>query len=206
MRVSDTVKGHAAGYLVGALLPGQSLPLTPPIIVLATQLFAPTSLVVSFERNGPGAFSREELDQLVVRDESGRVTALQLPPKTVWVANHQVRAVLKCLSVLIVTNEWLDVRGLVVRMVSDILRWIIQGRGYRLEEESQVAAYHWMGKASLGLSCSKCSRVDLGHATLQFHFPESLMGFRPAAPRQVAFMAQCPSREAGHSSYTHLVP
>ncbi|EKM60925.1 uncharacterized protein PHACADRAFT_247149 [Phanerochaete carnosa HHB-10118-sp] len=62
------------------------------LLVLVTQLFAPASLVVSFERNGPGAFSREELDRLVVRDGSGRVTALQLPPKAVWIANHQMYA------------------------------------------------------------------------------------------------------------------
>ena len=54
--------------------------------------FAPTKLVLTFERDGPGAFTDEELAHLVERDPSGAVSAINLPTKSVLIANHQVRA------------------------------------------------------------------------------------------------------------------
>ena len=59
-------------------------------IVLTTQLFGPTTMVVSFEREGLGRFTPEELERLVVRDDAGKVIALNLPQKAVLIANHQV--------------------------------------------------------------------------------------------------------------------
>ena len=59
--------------------------------VLMCQWFAPTKLVVTFETEGQGRFSPEELRGLVERDETGRVIRLHLPKKTVLIANHQVR-------------------------------------------------------------------------------------------------------------------
>ena len=59
-------------------------------LVLMCQWFAPTKLVVSFERMGQGRFSESELEGLVERDETGRVIMLNLPPKAVLLANHQV--------------------------------------------------------------------------------------------------------------------
>ena len=59
--------------------------------MLSSQWFGPTQFVVSFETEGQGAFSPEEIEGLVQRDGSGKVIALGLPKKTVLIANHQVR-------------------------------------------------------------------------------------------------------------------
>ncbi|OBZ78790.1 putative acyltransferase CST26 [Grifola frondosa] len=62
------------------------------LIVLVSQLFAPTTLVVSFEKDGPGKFTDEEVASLVERDAGGRVVAVHLPQKAVLIANHQIYA------------------------------------------------------------------------------------------------------------------
>ena len=54
------------------------------------QLFAPTKLRVTFETEGLGAFTPEQIERTVVRDASGNVVQLRLPPKMVIIANHQV--------------------------------------------------------------------------------------------------------------------
>ena len=59
--------------------------------MLSSQWFAPTELVISFETEGQGKFTPEEIEGLVVRDKNGTVVALNLPRKTVLIANHQVR-------------------------------------------------------------------------------------------------------------------
>lgn len=69
-------------------------PLSPhffPCPVLMSQCFAPTRLSITFERNGPGAFSQDEIDNIAVRGSNGRILALKLPQKSILVANHQVR-------------------------------------------------------------------------------------------------------------------
>jgi hypothetical protein len=53
------------------------------------QCFAPTKLVVTFEKDGLGKFTPEELENLVSRDKNGAVY-LNLPSKSVLIANHQV--------------------------------------------------------------------------------------------------------------------
>ena len=68
------------------------------ISVLSSQWFAPTELVISFETEGQGKFTPEEIDGLVERDSSGRVIALNLPKKTVLIGNHQVRLMLESRS------------------------------------------------------------------------------------------------------------
>lgn len=60
------------------------------LAVLSSQWFAPTELVISFETEGQGKFSPEELETLVERDKNGKVVSLNLPQKTVFIANHQV--------------------------------------------------------------------------------------------------------------------
>ncbi|PSR85826.1 hypothetical protein PHLCEN_2v5302 [Hermanssonia centrifuga] len=60
--------------------------------LIGTQIFAPTTLVVSFEREGLGRFSEKEIKEIVERDEAGKVVALRLPQKAVMIANHQVYA------------------------------------------------------------------------------------------------------------------
>jgi hypothetical protein len=54
------------------------------------QWFSPTKLRITFETKGKGAFSRDEIDRIVVRDKKGRVVSLDLPTKFVLIANHQV--------------------------------------------------------------------------------------------------------------------
>ena len=56
------------------------------------QVFAPTKLRITFETEGIGAFTAEQIEEIVVRDQSGKVSELRLPPKMVIIANHQVCA------------------------------------------------------------------------------------------------------------------
>lgn len=60
-------------------------------VVLMNQCFAPTRLSVTFEREGQGHFTDEQIEEVVVRDKDGNVTALNLPTKSILIANHQVR-------------------------------------------------------------------------------------------------------------------
>jgi hypothetical protein len=61
------------------------------------QWFAPTSLVVTCE-GGNG------IEEVVVRDESGRVTELKLPPQVVMMPNHQVRTLSACVETLLISG------------------------------------------------------------------------------------------------------
>jgi hypothetical protein len=54
------------------------------------QWFAPTRLRITFEQDGLGAFSHDEIDKIAIRGIDGRVLGLNLPRKSVLVANHQV--------------------------------------------------------------------------------------------------------------------
>ena len=58
--------------------------------VLMCQWFAPTKLVVTFEQEGQGRFTEEQIAQVVERDARGRVVGLRLPQRAVLIANHQV--------------------------------------------------------------------------------------------------------------------
>ena len=61
------------------------------LIVLMSQWFAPTSLSISFEKEGMGGLTDQEIESMLVKDDSGRVVGLQFPNKLVIIANHQVR-------------------------------------------------------------------------------------------------------------------
>ncbi|KIY45351.1 hypothetical protein FISHEDRAFT_49261 [Fistulina hepatica ATCC 64428] len=60
------------------------------LLILMCQWFAPTTFHITFEREGLGAFTQAQIDEIVVRNEDGGVEALNLPNKFVLVANHQV--------------------------------------------------------------------------------------------------------------------
>ena len=60
-------------------------------LALTCQLFAPSTLRVTFETEGQGKFTKEEINEIVARDASGKVIELRLPQKVVLIANHQVR-------------------------------------------------------------------------------------------------------------------
>lgn len=62
-----------------------------PNTVLSSQWFGHTELVISFETEGQGMFTPEEIEALVERDENGRIASLNLPRRSVLIANHQVR-------------------------------------------------------------------------------------------------------------------
>jgi hypothetical protein len=63
---------------------------TPQSPVLMCQWFAPSRLVITFEHDGPGAFSIDEIRDMTSQGGDGRVLDL-LPKKSVLIANHQVR-------------------------------------------------------------------------------------------------------------------
>jgi hypothetical protein len=56
------------------------------------QWFAPTSLNVTFETQGKGAFTPEVVEDLIVRDKKGEVEYLDLPSRFIltakWVFGH----------------------------------------------------------------------------------------------------------------------
>lgn len=62
------------------------------LLILMCQWFAPSRLVITFERDGPGAFSMDEIGEIAIRGRDGRVLGLKLPTKSVLIANHQVYA------------------------------------------------------------------------------------------------------------------
>ena len=60
-------------------------------IVMMCSWFAPTNFVITFETKGPGKFTQEELETLVEKDSRGGIS-LNLPAKSVLIANHQVKS------------------------------------------------------------------------------------------------------------------
>lgn len=130
------------------------------VAVLSFQWFAPSKLVVTFEREGPGAFTDEEVSGLVVRNKNGRVAKLNLPQKSVLIANHQVRYVQhSCSSVGSQKDMYMytDLRRLDVRLVLDLLRRYAQRCIHSTEEESQMGPHPWLVcrflDTSLGWTC-----------------------------------------------------
>ncbi|THU94849.1 hypothetical protein K435DRAFT_151938 [Dendrothele bispora CBS 962.96] len=62
------------------------------LLILMCQLFSPTKFLITFETEGKGAFTKEDIDRIVVRDKKGNVVSLDLPTKFVCISNHQVYA------------------------------------------------------------------------------------------------------------------
>ncbi|KAJ7655086.1 acyltransferase-domain-containing protein [Mycena polygramma] len=62
------------------------------LLILMCQWFAPTKLVISFQREGKGAFTAEQIERIVIKNKSGEVVSLDLPTKFILIANHQVYA------------------------------------------------------------------------------------------------------------------
>jgi hypothetical protein len=57
---------------------------------MVSQWFAPSHLLITLEHDGLGAFSQDEIDNIAIRGMDGRVLGLNLPRKSVVIANHQV--------------------------------------------------------------------------------------------------------------------
>ncbi|KAI5991617.1 acyltransferase-domain-containing protein [Pisolithus albus] len=87
MRWSSKLYDEGIRYTKGcfALLISQS-----STSYLMNEWFAPTSLSITFETQDKGKFTLEEIQQIVQRDATGKVVALNLPPKLVIISNHQV--------------------------------------------------------------------------------------------------------------------
>ncbi|KAF9535828.1 acyltransferase-domain-containing protein [Crepidotus variabilis] len=62
------------------------------LTILMCQWFAPTKLLVTFQTEGTGAFTQEELERYTIKDHNGKLVALDLPTKFVLIANHQIYA------------------------------------------------------------------------------------------------------------------
>jgi len=116
-------------------------------VVLMSQWFAPSRLVITFERDGPGAFSTDEIRDIAVRGGDGLVLGLNLPKKSVLIANHQV-PVPKKLPAVTSPLPLVGLCRLVVCLVSDVLYGYSPGRMHRLEEESPMGPCPRMGIVS----------------------------------------------------------
>jgi hypothetical protein len=142
--------------------------------------FAPTKLVITFETEGMGAFTQDELDRYVVKDEDGTPVALDLPTKFVLIANHQVRvapvplAPLLTLSAIQVYADWwyawcftyfMSPHGIhryVYITLKKSLRW--------------VPIVGWVSDYFHMRLCPR-STYPAGYAILQVHFPGTIVGF-----------------------------
>lgn len=143
------------------------------------QWFAPTKLLVTFETEGMGRFTQDEIDRFIIKDIDGNGLGLNLPTKFVLTANHQV-----CLS-LTRTASYLTlfILGL-CRLVVCLVLYIFHEpsrcsplRVYYPQKELALGTNCWMGKLySQALGCPVCTCV-IGHAILQLHFFGAFMGF-----------------------------
>ncbi|KAJ6604382.1 acyltransferase-domain-containing protein [Mycena vulgaris] len=124
------------------------------------QWFAPTKLVISFEREGKGSFTAEQIERIVRKNENGEVS-LDIPTKFVLIANHQVYAdwwYAWCLTYFIGANgvhdsvfitlkkslQWLPVLGWAMRFYNFIFlarSWVSD----RVQLASHLSA---LGKAA----------------------------------------------------------
>ncbi|KAM6498286.1 Acyltransferase domain containing protein [Amanita muscaria] len=62
------------------------------LLILMCQWFAPTKLRVTFETQGKGKFTPEEIKRIVQNDKNSDAVWLNLPSKFILTANHQVYA------------------------------------------------------------------------------------------------------------------
>ena len=164
-----------------------------------SQWFAPSRLVITFERDGPGAFSTDEIRDIAIRGGDGLVLGLNLPKKSVLIANHQV-PVPKKLPAVTSPLPLVGLCRLVVCLVSDVLYGYSPGRMHRLEEKSPMGPCPRMGIVSQIPSSSRALPLTapshIGHAILQLHLPCPLLGFRPSLSRKAASSPRSKSSRA----------
>ena len=176
-------KGAFGTLLSKSLSPRRVRPSLSPCLVLMCQWFAPSRLVITFEQDGLGAFSMDEIDAIAMRDRDGRVLGLNLPTKSVLIANHQVCTQANAAMIPILPLP--GVCRLVVCVVLDLLYGHSPRRVHRVEEESQVGSHHRLG-TPFSSSLRALQLIDLGHAILQLHLPCPFLGFRSCLSRQAA--------------------
>ena len=110
-----------------------------------SQWFAPTQLSITFEREGMGRFTEDEIANAVVKDDRGTVVALNLPTKHILVANHQVNKPPRTFCVFLPLIWTLDLRRLVVHMEFVIFHGHSQGHFHCPEEELEMGSHSRMG-------------------------------------------------------------
>jgi hypothetical protein len=89
-------------------------------LVLMSQWFAPTKIVLTFETVGKGRISESELEKIVVRDPDGSVVSLRLPNKSVFISNHQVRT-LPCTHIVAILRVCHSARSTPTGGISGVL-------------------------------------------------------------------------------------
>lgn len=84
------------------------------VLVLMCQWFAPTKLKITFEMQGKGSITSEDIESMVVRNKEGGIVSLNLPTKFVLVGNHQVMTIyLYCDRCLVITvNRFMLIGGM----------------------------------------------------------------------------------------------
>jgi hypothetical protein len=145
-------------------------------LVLMCQWFAPTKLHITFERDGLGQFTKEDMENVVVRDHKGEVVSLNLPTKFVLIANHQVRR--PSLQSYSTPDHFAGLCRLGVCMVFGIFYWTFRSPPLYLhhpEEEFTVGADCWLGMDFAYLIWIQLI-IDQGYAIIQLHFPRSFLG------------------------------
>lgn len=97
-------------------------------------------------------------------------------------------------------------------MVLDVLHGHAQGRLYRTQEEPQVGPYRRMGKwqtsciTGILFLTLMWDVTNAGHAILQLHILEPLLGIRPAPSIELARLARKRSTEKRHPTDVRSVP
>lgn len=112
-------------------------------VVLACQYFAPTTLMVTFERENSGRFTDEEINTLIVKDAHGDIRGLLLSEKSVLIANHQVRCPYSVYKICL--NKHIDLCRLAISMVFRLFCKHSRRHNDRTEKEFKMGAHCGLG-------------------------------------------------------------
>ncbi|CAE6378535.1 unnamed protein product [Rhizoctonia solani] len=161
------------------------------LLVLMCQWFAPTSLVVTCE-GGNG------IEEVVVRDESGRVTELKLPPQVVMMPNHQIYAdwwYLWCLAYS------MRAHADVIIILKDSLKWIpIVGWGMQFFRFIFLARSWVHDKQRLTSHLTQLARTAAGGQLpfLLLLFPEGTLVSPQTRPLSAKYAAKTGIQDMRH--------
>lgn len=141
------------------------------------QWFSPTSLKITFEAKGMGAVPKDVAERMVMRDKEGKVVSLNLPPKFVYIGNHQV----SCHSVS-VDSSMFDVPQGLLRLVVCLVLVVLcprrtQTRVYYLEEEPEMGSCCRMGMYNWHFP-NVTAYIPPGNAILRLYISSTFMGLR----------------------------
>ncbi|EUC63798.1 acyltransferase [Rhizoctonia solani AG-3 Rhs1AP] len=161
------------------------------LLVLMCQWFAPTSLIITCEgRNG--------IEDLVVRDENGRVTELKLPPQVVMMPNHQIYAdwwYLWCLAYS------MRAHADVLIILKDSLKWIpIVGWGMQFFQFIFLARSWAHDKERLTSHLTRLARTAAGGKLpfLLLLFPEGTLVSPNTRPLSAKYAAKTGIQDMQH--------